>query len=135
MPQTRSTASSAAPPWNTLSRLASTCSSGSRRSQLHSTTARRVRWRGAAVRLPLDSSPNASSSRAATSATGSERSLAAASSIASGRPSSARHMRTTSPVFSASTANPGRTAAARSANNLTAGASMGGSPARGSASG
>ena len=72
---------------------ASACSPSSSRSQLHSTTARSVWCRGAAVRSPRDSSRNRSSSRAAISSTVSERSRAAASSIASGSPSSARQIR------------------------------------------
>jgi len=48
------------------------------------------------------------------------RSLAAASSMASGMPSRARQIRVTSPALVSFTVNPGRTAAARSASSLTA---------------
>ena len=63
------------------------------RSQLQSTMARSVWCRGSAVRLPVASSRNRSSSRLATWARVSDRSRAAASSMASGMPSSARQMR------------------------------------------
>ena len=66
-PLTCSAASRVAPPAKTVSRLASTRSSSSSRSQLHSTTARSVWCRGCAVRLPRDSSRKRSSSRAAIS--------------------------------------------------------------------
>ena len=64
----------------------------SSRSQLQSTTARRVWWRGRAVRAPEVSSRNRSSRRAAISAGDSVRSRAAASSIGSGWPSSRRQI-------------------------------------------
>ena len=50
----------------------------------------------------------------------STRTRAAASSIASGTPSSARQIAATAAALPASTANPGRAAAARSANKRTA---------------
>ena len=62
------------------------------RSQLQSTTARSVRWRGSAVRLPPVSSRKRSSRRAASCSTGIVRSRAAASSIASGSPSRRRQI-------------------------------------------
>ena len=92
-PHTRAAASRVAPPAKTVSRRASVRSSSRRRSQLHSTTARSVRCRGAFVRSPRDSSRNRSSRRAATSSTVSERSRAAASSMARGSPSSAAQIR------------------------------------------
>ena len=82
--------------------------------------ARRVRWRGAADRSPAVSSPNLSSSRAMICSTDSARTRAAASSIASGMPSSARQIEVTAATLSGPTVNPGREAAARSANSRTA---------------
>ena len=82
--------------------------------------ARRVRWRGAADRSPAVSSPNRSSSRALICSTESARTLAAASSMASGMPSSARQIEATAATLAGPTANPGREAAARSANSRMA---------------
>ena len=82
--------------------------------------ARKVRCRGAADRSPVVSSPNLSSSRAMICSTDSARTRAAASSIASGMPSSARQMEVTAAALSGPTVNPGREAAARSANSRTA---------------
>ncbi len=92
------------------------------RSQLHSTTARSVRWRGSAVRLPPVSSRNRSDSRPAISSSGRVRSRAAASSMASGRPS---RRRTISMTRRRRThrrpRSPGGRPPARSANSRTAG--------------
>ena len=99
-------------------------SSSPSRSQLQSTIARRVWCCGSAVRLPADSSANRSSSRPATWAAVSDRSRAAASSMASGLPSSARQIRTAGPTLLESMVNPGRTAPARSASSRTAPYSM-----------
>jgi ABC-type transport system involved in cytochrome c biogenesis ATPase subunit len=63
--QTCSAMASVAPAGKTASLRASTCSAGSSRSQLQSTTARRVWCLGSAVRLPRVSSANRSSSRSA----------------------------------------------------------------------
>ena len=107
---------------------------GVSRSQLHSTTARSVRCRGRAVRLPPVSSRKRSFSRRAISASGSVLSLAAASSIASGSPSRRRTMSMTRATVSSLTSKPGLTAAARSANSRTAGkptASCGGHAGQG----
>ena len=104
---------------------ASRRSSSVSRSQLQATTARSVRCRGSAVRLPPVSSRNRSSSRSATCAGESVRSRAAASSIASGSPSSRRQISTTRATFSSVTAKPGRTAAARSRSNCTDGYASG----------
>ena len=82
--------------------------------------ARRVRWRGAADRWPAVSSPNRSSRRALISSTDSARTRAAASSIASGMPSSARQIEVTTAALSGLTTNPGLAAAARSANRRMA---------------
>ena len=108
------------PPGNTAIRSARERSASSSRSQLQLTTPRRVRCRGSAVRLPPVSNRNRSSSRAAICATPIVRSRAAASSIASGSPSSRRHTSMTASTLDASTTKPGWTAAARSANRRTA---------------
>ena len=100
---TCSAAASVAPPGKMASRLASTCSGSDSSSQLQSTTARSVWCRGTAVRLPPVSSSNLASSRSASWAADSVRSRAAASSIASGMPSSARQIRATSAALAAST--------------------------------
>jgi len=63
--QTCSAMASVAPAGKTASLRASTCSAGSSRFQLQSTTARSVRCLGNAVRLPPVSSANLSSSRSA----------------------------------------------------------------------
>ncbi len=62
--QMLSISSSRTGPAKTASRCSRRRSGFSSRSQLHSTTASRVRWRGSAVRLPPVSSRNRSSSRA-----------------------------------------------------------------------
>ncbi len=99
--------------------------------------ARNVWWRGSAVRLPAVSRLKRSSSLLATCAGVSDRSRAAASSMASGFPSSARQIRMTGSVLTSSRVNPGRTAAARSARSRTdpySRASAGGTPSGGSGS-
>ena len=95
-------------------------SSAASRSQLHSTTARRVRCRGMAVRLPPVSSRKRSESRTAISAIGITRSRAAANSMASGSPSSRRTISVTSTTVLSSTAKPALTACARSTSRRTA---------------
>ena len=120
-PQTRAAAWSGAPPLKTVSRAASACSRRSAGPSSTPTTERSVRCRGAAERSPRDRSRNRSSSRASTSSSVSDRSRAAASSIASGSPSSARQIRATASALASPTRNPGRTAAARSANSRAAG--------------
>jgi hypothetical protein len=72
-----------------------------------------------AVRLPPVSSRNRSSSRAATCAGDIARNLAAASSMASGMPSSARQIRATAAELPSLTSKSGLTAAARSASSRT----------------
>jgi hypothetical protein len=121
-------------PGNTASRSASRRSWSSSRSQLQATTARSVRCRGSAVRLPPVGSWNRSPKRAATCSTGSARTRAAASSIASGSPSSRRQISTTAVTLSWVTAKPGWTATARSANSRTTGWAMA-SPAEAPGSG
>ena len=107
-------------PANTASRRSSTCSCGVSRSWLQSMVARKVRCRGGAVRLPVVSSPNRSASRSAICSTDSARTRAAASSIASGTPSSARHSAATAPTLAGPMVKPGSDAAARSANSRIA---------------
>ena len=109
------------PAGNTATRSASSRSSSVSSSQLHSTTARSVRCRGNAVRLPPVSSRKRSDNRSATSLIDIARSRAAASSIASGKPSSRRTISTTAPMVRSSMTTSGRAAAARSANSRTAG--------------
>ena len=82
--------------------------------------ARSVRCRAGAVRSPVVRSRNRSASRAPICSTDSARTRAAASSMARGIPSSARHSVATAPALSSLTANPGSEAAARSANKLIA---------------
>ena len=82
-----------------------------------------VRWRGS---LPLRiafSTANRWSRRWATSATPIERARAAASSIASGIPSSRRQISTTSGAVASSSSNEGSAALARATNRATAGIS------------
>ena len=68
----------------------------------------------------MASSSNRSASRSAICSGDSVRTLAAASSIASGTPSSVRQMSATAAWFAAVSAKPGRAAAARSTNSCTA---------------
>jgi len=79
-----------------------------------------VRCRGKAVRLPPLRSENRSSSRAATSSTLSIASLAAASSMARGIPSSWMHTSTTAPSSSLVRRTDERASSARSAKRRTA---------------
>ena len=85
---------------------------------------RSVRWRVSPPSLPPVSIVSRRSSRwsirSASSSSGSARSRTAASSMASGMPSSRRHSRITSARFASLTVNPGSTAAARRANSSMA---------------
>ena len=92
---TASAASSVNGPANTDSRHSTTRSVSGSRSKLQSIAARSVWWRGMTVRLPPVSSRNRSSSRSAICWTDSARTRAAASSMASGMPSSRRQISTT----------------------------------------
>ncbi len=118
---TCSAASVDTPPGKTARRSTRSRSVVESRSQLHSTTARRVRCRGRAVRLPPVSRRKRSSSRSASCSTGMVRLRAAASSRASGRPSSRRQIWATASALSPVSAKSGRTARARSTNRSTAG--------------
>ena len=82
--------------------------------------ARSVRCRGGAVRSPVVSSPNRSATRSRICSTDSARTRAAASSIASGMPSSGRQIVRHSAAFARVSAKPGRVATARSAKSRTA---------------
>ena len=81
---------------------------------------RRVWWRGWAVRVPLVRSFKEPERRAEIWPTESTPVLAAASSMASGTPSSLRQMSATSRAFSGPIPNPGLRARARSAKSLAA---------------
>lgn len=130
-PHTASTASAVAPPENTASRRANSGSASSSSSQLHSTTARSVRCRGALVRSPRERRrkrsvagaqtvpgvgpwvPSRVPRRSARSSMVRVRSRAAASSMARGRPSRAAQMSATracslGPATRACPSTPGR---------------------------
>ncbi len=115
-PSTYSAASSVKPPGNTDRARRAARPSGSRRFQLQSTTARRVRCRSGASRLPPRSSENRSRSLREMSATESTRTRAAASSTASGSPSRCRQI---SPTSAAGSSTPGRAARARCTKSST----------------
>ncbi len=124
MPHTASATSSGPPPANTPSRANRRRSSASRRSWLQSMAPRRVRWRSGRSRPPADRRPSRSPSRWAIAAGDRRRTRAAASSMASGRPSSRRTISATAAPFSAVSVNSGRTAIARSTNRRTASDAM-----------
>ena len=117
---TASAASSAKEPAKTESRGRTARSGSVSRSKLQSIAARSVRCLGSAVRLPPVSRRNRSSRRAAIWAGGRERTRAAASSTASGIPSSRRQICATAAPFAVVSSNAGATARARSTNRRTA---------------
>ena len=121
---TSSAASRVKPPANTDSRRKSTRSSPVSRSWLHSMVARRVCWRVRAVRLPAARTSRLSPSRAAIWSSDSAATRAAASSMASGMPSSRRQISSMVASSSAFGLNCG-SAAARSTNRRLASASDG----------
>ena len=82
--------------------------------------AHRLRWRGAAVRAPAVSRANRSCSRDTIASGGSSRTVRAASSSASGNPSSRRHRAATAPALASVIAKPGADSPARSMNSSTA---------------
>ena len=82
--------------------------------------ARSVRCRGAAARPPVVSSPKRSATRIRICSTDSARTRAAASSMASGMPSSDWHTPATAAALPVVSVKPGALAAARSANSRTA---------------
>ncbi|MFC7742174.1 hypothetical protein ACFQXA_16300 [Nocardiopsis composta] len=105
---------------NTARRRKSTRSAGLSRPWLHSRAARMVRCRGGRPSAPVASSRNRSSSRSSTCSAESTRTRAAASSRASGTPSSIRQMRSTASVLPGVSRKPGRAAVARSTKSRTA---------------
>ena len=105
-------------PANTAIRRSRTFSRSVSRSWLHSRVARMV-WCRVMPTGPCPSTASASPRRCTISAGSSTAIRAAASSSASGMPSSRRHRSTMPWALSASSANPGRTCAARSTNSRT----------------
>ena len=120
--QTSSAASSVQLPANTASRRRQICSCSLSSSWLHSMAACSVRCRGSPPRLAPASSRNRSSSRAASCPVPRAFSRAAASSRASGMPSSRRQISLTSATLPSVSVNPGRARPARSQNSRTASA-------------
>ncbi len=116
---TLSAASSVQPPANTASRRSMPCSGAESRSKLQSMHARSVCWRGSDVLSPPVSRRNRSDRRVAIASTGSARTRAAASSSASGMPSSVWQISAIAAAFFSVTANAGCAATARSANRRT----------------
>ena len=94
-------------------------SSGPSRSWLHSMAVRSVWWRGRAARLPPVSRPNRSARRSSICSTERTRVLTAASSIASGRPSSRRQTSTTAIRLEVVSSNRPEAAAALSVKSST----------------
>ena len=117
---TASPASSVHPPTNTERRRKSACSGGESSSWVQSIVARSVCCRAGRSRGPVRKS-RLRSRRAASAAGESSFTRAAASSIASGRPSSRAHTAATAAEFSAVSAKPGTMAPARSTKRATAG--------------
>ncbi|CAM5730343.1 hypothetical protein STENM223S_08564 [Streptomyces tendae] len=128
-PHTASAAVRSQPPAKTDRRHSTSRSAASSSSQDQSTTARRVCWRGRAVRLPEVRRRKRSSSRSAIWRGVSIRSRAAASSMARGRPSRRRQI-SAHASGSSSVRKPGRAAAPRSANRRSATGSGKGSTGR-----
>ena len=107
-------------------------SASSSRPTLHSTVARRVRCRSGRSAVPVPSASSDLDSRSSSAPGSSSRVRAAASSMASGRPSRRRQIATTAAALPSVRAKPGRTARARSTNSATAGdaiSSCSGTPA------
>ena len=120
---TASTASKLKSPVKTPRRTNRARANGLSRSMLHSTVAWIVRWRSGASRPDVTRRESTRSSFTSMADGVRTRMHAAASSIASGTPSSARQMRATSAAFSAVRSNLESAACARSRNSRTAGAS------------
>ena len=120
---TASTASRLKSPVKTPRRTNRARANGLSRSMLHSTVAWIVRWRSGASRPDVTRRESTRSSFTSMADGVRTRMHAAASSIASGTPSSARQMPATSAAFSAVRSNLGSAACARSRNSRTAGAS------------
>src|SRR5271165_2750554 len=129
-----------APPANTEHTPSSRLAPSVSRSWLQPIVARSVCCRSGRSRPPPVSSPSECSSRGKIASGGSSLTRAAASSMASGSPSSLRAMAATAGAFSSSRVNPGTAAAARSANRRTdaqaaSNAAVGWSSSSGTASG
>ena len=129
-----------APPANTAKRAKHAFSSSLRRAWLQSIVARSVCWRAGASRGAVPRAPRASSRRSAISAGDSRPQRAAASSIASGRPSTRRQISATAAAVPSLSSKPGSWARARSTNSVTASSPANvsvssGGPSSGSASG
>ena len=104
-------------PANTASRANRARSLGDSRLKLQSSVFRRVRWRSGRSRGPVVSTLVRSSSRASSARGGSSLTRAAASSMASGRPSSRRQISATAPGVLLGQAEPGASACARAAKS------------------
>ena len=115
-------ASMVQPSTNTAAVSSSDRSVLSSRPTLHSTVARSVRWRSGMSTHPVPTASSEVVSRARSVSGSSIRVRAAASSMASGTPSSRRQISTTAEALRSVRANPGRTARARSTNSASAGA-------------
>ena len=118
-------ASSVNPPTKTARRRKSAFSSGDSRSYDHAMASRMVRCRWGASRGPDSRSGSRRSSWASNADGWSSLIWAAASSIASGNPSSRAQIRTTSSRFSSVSAKSDRTATARATKRRTASESGG----------
>ena len=116
-PVIASAASTVAPPANAAKRAKHPCSCASSSSWLQSIVACRVRWRAGASRAPEAS---AVSSRSRISAGDSSPQRAAASSSASGKPSTRRQISATASALPSPRAKSGWRARARSLNSATA---------------
>ena len=106
-------------PANTPRRANSACSRADSRSKLQSRVFRSVCCRSGRSRAPPVSSPILSSSRASRACGGSSLTLAAASSMASGSPSSRRQISATAPAFPLVSSKPADAACARCTNRRT----------------
>ena len=106
-------------PANTPRRANSACSPPDSRSKLQSRVLRSVRCRSGRSRAPPVSSPILSSSRASRACGGSSLTLAAASSMASGSPSSRRQISAIAPAFPLVSSKPADAACARCTNRRT----------------
>ena len=130
-PQMAATAGRPKLPANTASRVNRACSSADSRPKLQSSVFRRVRWRSGRSRGPAVSRLIRSPSRASSARGDSSLIRAAASSMASGRPSSRRQISATSWAFSLVSSKPGASARARAANKRTEAACAGSREPRG----
>ena len=133
-----SAASTVAPPANTAKRAKHAFSSSLSRLWLQSIVARSVCWRAGASRGPAPSPSSAPLRRVAISAGESSPQRAAASSIASGSPSTRRQISAIASMLSPPESKSGSCARARSQNSATASTSAtaaGSAPGSGSASG